>query len=455
MTESALAVESRSIDFVPLSERYGTPQRLFTIWFSSNMTILGVGVGTLGVAAGLSFWSALGAIAIGNAIGTVFMAAHSAQGPQLGIPQMIQSRAQFGVRGAGVPLIAVVLTYLLYCAANAVLIRSLIQSLLPVGDVAALFAFALITLVVAYAGYELIHRLGVVMTVLSTALFLTAAALLFHAHGLNAAPSTASAGSSHAGLLMMTQAAAWGLSYGPYVADYSRYLPPQTPPARTFWYTASSCWISSTLVMAFGAYLGVTLPQLATSPGDAISSVFAHGRPLVNLLIIGGVIQGNVMNLYSAYMSAITIVSGIHGMPHVPKRQKLLVMSLLIVTATIIAAVARQNFDAYFGDMLSAMIYMLMPWSAINLADYYFVRKGQYNIADMFRLDGEYGAYRWRTIGIYVIGILIQIPFMSLSFYKGPIALWLGSDFGWLPGLLVPALLYVAGNRRRPSELRV
>ena len=49
-----LKIESHSIDFIPLAERYGTPRRLFTIWFSANMTILGVALGTLGIEAGLS-----------------------------------------------------------------------------------------------------------------------------------------------------------------------------------------------------------------------------------------------------------------------------------------------------------------------------------------------------------------------------------------------------------------
>jgi purine-cytosine permease-like protein len=39
------------------------------------------------------------------------MAGHSAQGPKLGIPQMIQSRAQFGYLGASVPLVVVMLMY--------------------------------------------------------------------------------------------------------------------------------------------------------------------------------------------------------------------------------------------------------------------------------------------------------------------------------------------------------
>jgi NCS1 family nucleobase:cation symporter-1 len=42
------------------------------------------------------FWSVL-AIVVGVLVGTLFMAFHSAQGPQLGLPQMIQSRRQFGV----------------------------------------------------------------------------------------------------------------------------------------------------------------------------------------------------------------------------------------------------------------------------------------------------------------------------------------------------------------------
>jgi hypothetical protein len=39
--DRAFSVETHSIDCVPLAERYGTPRRLFTIWFSANMTILG------------------------------------------------------------------------------------------------------------------------------------------------------------------------------------------------------------------------------------------------------------------------------------------------------------------------------------------------------------------------------------------------------------------------------
>jgi len=44
-------VEKRSIEFIPTSERYGTPARLFSIWFSSNMQVTALIIGALGVLA--------------------------------------------------------------------------------------------------------------------------------------------------------------------------------------------------------------------------------------------------------------------------------------------------------------------------------------------------------------------------------------------------------------------
>lgn len=442
--QGIVAVESHTIDFVPLSERYGTPRRLFTIWFSANMTILGVALGALGIVAGLSLWWAVVAVAAGNAVGTIFMAAHSAQGPQLGIPQMIQSRAQFGVRGAGIPLTVVVLTYLLYCAANGVLIQGPIKSLAPVGGHSALLLFAAATLLVAFVGYELIHRMAAILTVVSAALFLTAFCLLMMRHAGRAPPVPGlSIHFTYAALILtMTQSAAWALSYGPYVADYSRYLPPTVPAYKTFWYTALGCWLGSTIIMAFGAYLASLDPNFAKDPGNTIAGVFGPARPIVLLLLIIGVVQGNVMNLYSAYMSVVTIISGLRGIRAISKTRKLIVMTLLMSIATVVSMLAQENFDAYFADMLNALVYLLVPWSAINLADYYFIHKGLYSIPDMFRVEGKYGAYRWKTIGVYVIGVAIQQPFMWLSFYKGPIAQWVGADIAWIPGLLVSGILH-------------
>jgi len=447
---STLRVESHSIDFVPLSERYGTPARLFTIWVSINVSIVGAAVGTLGPPAGLSLkWVILGVV-IGNVLGTLIMAAHSAQGPSLGIPQMIQSRAQFGVYGAGLPLVAVVVTYTLYTAADGLLVEGSMTALLPMSNSAALCIFAVLTLVIAYIGYELIHRMGAVLALTSVLLFAAAAYLYFRGGAVNPPPPAAAPHFSRTALLVMiTQAAAWTLSYGPYVADYSRYLPATVSAWKTFWFTALGCFLGATFVMSYGAYIASIAPELGADPGLATSRVFQGGRALAQMLVILGVLQGNVMNLYSAYMSSVTIYSGVKSMRRVTRLSKLVVMAVLIAAATAISIRYQNDFQTYFSDILSVMIYLLVPWSAINLSDYYLVRHGHYVIEDMFRADGQYRGVRWDTIGLYLLGIACQIPFMKLSSYVGIAAGWLGADFAWLPGLVIPAVLYVVRERRR------
>lgn len=94
-------VEQHSIRPIPDGERRGSAKGLFGFWFSVNLTPLTVVVGALGTTTlGLSFWIAGLAMVIGNLVGGVFMALHASQGPTLGVPQMLQSRAQFGAKGA-------------------------------------------------------------------------------------------------------------------------------------------------------------------------------------------------------------------------------------------------------------------------------------------------------------------------------------------------------------------
>ena len=96
----AVQMERRTIDVIPDAERHGTPRDQFTLWFGANMQITAIVDGALAVVFGAdALWAIIGLL-IGNICGGVVMALHSAQGPRMGIPQMISSRAQFGVLGA-------------------------------------------------------------------------------------------------------------------------------------------------------------------------------------------------------------------------------------------------------------------------------------------------------------------------------------------------------------------
>jgi len=448
---AASFVEHTGIEFISLDRRYGTPWRLFTIWFGGSLSLLCVSVGTLGVLAGLPLAWTVCALSVGNAIGTVFMAAHSAQGPRLGIPQMIQSRAQFGVIGAGLPLLAVIAATTLYSAADGILTRGLVRMILPVGDNLAIILFGALTLFVAFVGYELIHRIAMALSVLSALMFVATALILIS----RSTHSSVSLAVIHPHfevgtfILVVTQGAAWSLSSAPYVADYSRYLPADVSAWTTFWYTGAGNFLGSVLPQALGAYLASTRPEFLEDIGASIAGLFGQGQYLVALLIIVNLLQVNVMNLYSAYMSSTTTVTGLRGMNSVSLKFKFFVMSILMGAATFLAIATKGNFSALFSDFLVMLVYALIPWSAINLADYYLVCKGQYSIEHMFLKDGAYGLYRWKTLSVYLISILIEVPFMRLSFFVGSVADRIGADIAWLPGLVVPAVLYTLLESRR------
>ncbi|MDT8821856.1 cytosine permease, partial [Klebsiella pneumoniae] len=104
--------ERRSIDYIPESERHGHPFSQFTLWFGGNLQITAIVTGALAVVLGGDVvWSLVGLL-VGQMLGAAVMSLHALQGPRLGLPQMILSRAQFGVFGAVVPLVLVCVMYI-------------------------------------------------------------------------------------------------------------------------------------------------------------------------------------------------------------------------------------------------------------------------------------------------------------------------------------------------------
>ena len=92
-------IEKHTIGYVPENERHGKVRDLFTLWFGGNIAPLPIVTGALGVQIyHLNLMWGIVAIIVGQALGGILMALHSAQGPQMGIPQMIQSRT---ARGSG------------------------------------------------------------------------------------------------------------------------------------------------------------------------------------------------------------------------------------------------------------------------------------------------------------------------------------------------------------------
>src|ERR1700721_3334677 len=149
-------IEKRSIDYVPIAERHGKVWHLWPVWFSGDAHLATVATGVVGVAlGGHLLWMAL-AVLSGCAFGPFFMAFHSTQGPQLGLPQMIQSRPQFGYVGALLVWVVALIAYIGFNAFNQILAAQTVHALYGGDPTLIMLVFTLLSVSLAVIGYDLI-----------------------------------------------------------------------------------------------------------------------------------------------------------------------------------------------------------------------------------------------------------------------------------------------------------
>ncbi|OKH97666.1 sulfonate ABC transporter substrate-binding protein [Streptomyces sp. CB02923] len=452
----AAVVEQRSIDVVPDDERHGRPVSQFTLWLGANLQITAVVTGALAVVFGANaFWSLIGLL-LGNLLGGAVMALHSAQGPRLGLPQMISSRAQFGVRGAAVPLALVIVMYIGFFASGTVLAGQAVGQLTHLGDATGIVVFAAITAVAAAVGYRLIHVLGRVASIVCALTFLYLGARLLERVDLAVLLHDRSF-SFPLFLLAVSLSASWQLAFGPYVADYSRYLPRHTSTRATFWWTLSGSVLGSQWSMTFGALAAAAAP--AAFVGHEVSYVVSLGgtgliASALYFVIALGKLTINVLNTYGGFMSLVTGVSGFRTRNTLTPRGRAAYITGIMLAGTAVALLGKDSFLTSFKDFLLFLLTFFTPWSAINLVDYYLISKERYDIPALSDPAGRYGAWNGRALAVYAAGVLAQFPFLATHFYTGPLVSPLGgADISWLVGLAVPAALYWTVTRRDTGRI--
>jgi NCS1 family nucleobase:cation symporter-1 len=449
---SGSRIEKRSIDYVPLAERHGKVWHLWPVWFSGDAHLATLAVGILGITLGGNLlWTAIAVIA-GCALGTFFMAFHSTQGPRLGLPQMIQSRPQFGYTGAllvwGVALVA----FVGFNAFNQVLAAQTMHQLF--GSVSAtsptvIILFAVVALCLAVVGYDTIHLAQrgfayLMIAILSVftigGLFLIRfPAAQWDPAGFRAVPFLAE----------LFAAASYQLSWSIYVSDYSRYLPRDVGARASFWWTYLGAFIGGAWMMLVGTVAAAAAPKLDVAAALQLSADSVIPG-LGKVLLIGallGLVTISSLNFYGASLTLLSVADTCKPLEcTVAKR----VASLLAaaVVATGLALNASGDFVTQFGDLLSVLLYLFTPWTAINLVDFYVVRKGHYSIREIFNPRGMYGNWNWRGLLAYGMGFVAMIPFFSTGLYTGSVARALGgADIAMLVGLPVAAGVYLLACR--------
>ncbi|MNG04962.1 Permease for cytosine/purine, uracil, thiamine, allantoin [compost metagenome] len=182
------------------------------------------------------------------------------------------------------------------------------------------------------------------------------------------------------------------------------------------------------------------------------------------LVSVAGFLPVIALNTYSAMLTLLTGIDSFRRISPTPRARVLAIVAITLVLLACVLSI-RGNGIAILNTFLVLMLYFLVPWTAVNLVDYFFVRKGRYAIPHFFTPKGLYGAWQVRGILAYLVGFVSMIPFFFIfdaaagkEVFVGPMARLLdGVDIAWLVGLLVSGLTYFILSRSLDldSERRV
>ena len=445
-------IEKHTIYQIPLDQRHGKARHLFTLWLGANINVLTVVTGALATTLfGQSFLAGSIAIVVGNLVGTIFMALHAAQGPRLGVPQMVQSRGQFGARGAAFVVALVVFMYTGYAATALVTGGQSLHAILPgVGEPWCIGLIGLISLAAAIFGHDLIHVSTRLMTYVAGGAVVLCYVCVLIIHPLPPTYFT-QGGFSPVGFFgMISIGAFWQLGYAPYVSDYSRYLPPDTGPRQAFWACYWGSVIGAVLPMILGALIGPAV--VGGDVVDAISRLTGRASTVIVLLFAPGVAVAGAICLYGGSLAVITFIQTFATGWRASARARVLIATIIFIAALLIGLVGATNFLPLYGRFNEVLLYVMVPWTAVNLVDYYLIRHGDYDVPSFFAANGGiYGRYNIAALVCYVLGILVQVPFIASNVYTGPIARAMGGiDFSWIVGVIVVSVVYYFAVRSRP-----
>jgi nucleobase:cation symporter-1, NCS1 family len=233
------------------------------------------------------------------------------------------------------------------------------------------------------------------------------------------------------------------LSFGPFVSDYTRYLPAATNGRRLFWAIWSGNVAATFISCAIGAYLAALLPSLG--PVAAIGKVSGSWALVVMALSL---VNAGTFNAYTGAFQVLAFANMWRRFTSTSPMVRLVPFFLVMAAGTGIGLLGYRSFVANLSSFLDVLLVVFIPWSAVNLADYFIVRRARYDVGAFFAPGGAYGNVSGRGLAAYVAGLAAELPFVSQPGYTGPLVHVLGgADISWLVGWLVAAEAYLLLHR--------
>ena len=460
---------SKDLAPIPLSKRTWTTWNYAALWISMSLCIPTYTMASSMINKGMNWWQAILTIFIGNAIVLVPMLLNGHAGAKYGIPFPVFARASFGTKGANIPamLRAVVACgwfgiqtwiggaslYNLIRAWNPSLEEINVTGLFPQALPLLCFAFFwLLNMFIVYKGVESIKKL-----LIFKAFFLPFAAIALFcwavvmAKGLGPILETPSKFQDSASFFnfffpALTAVVGFWATLSLNIPDFTRYAKSQQAQLKG---QAIGLPTSMTLFAFVGVVVTSASAIIYGSPEwdpVKLASKF-DSKLMVSFAMIGIIISTLATNI------AANIVSPANDFANLsPKKINFKTGGYItgIIGVLIFPWKLMADPDGYIFTWLIAYSGLLGPIGGILIADYYFIRKQELVVEDLYNDKGIYSfknGFNSAAIIALLIGIAPNVPGFLVAIKvmdAGTVATWIVDlyHYAWFVGFGVSAVVY-------------
>lgn len=453
------------------SERTASIWDIGMIWAGSQMMASTWAVGALSVAVfGLDLKGAVLAIIFGNIIGGLMIGTTSVMGRH-GAPQMLLTRYGLGIKGASITSFFNFISTMGWFAANTMLATLACYQIIKLLGIPTPFLIKAIILLLIISlqlifgltNFKLMKKIEAILVIpMSILIVIMTFIAMKDINWATSATGAASGSTFNYWSMWISASGAVGISFlgswSPYASDFSRYFKFKNKKDNSLIF-----WVPAVV----GAFIGIWLETIGAvfstkfqgvDPALHIAkSVPAFALPAL-LIVLAGLFSANVLNLVNGGLSAKVIWK--KG-TRVEWTAGIALIGFFLTGYSIFVS----DIASVFHTFLISLLIWQAPWFAIVAVDYYIIRKGDYKIEDLYRLNNIIPNFNKIGITAYSIGFISAavtsctgnatlfgiIPLYSPIMVK----YFNGMDISFFVGFIVTAALYYIMNKNSRENVEI
>ncbi len=192
---------------------------------------------------------------------------------------------------------------------------------------------------------------------------------------------------------------------------------------ESFWWTYLGAFIGGAWMMLVGTVAAAAAPEARRGRRHGVRGRSGLSGPRQGAAWrrrCSGLVAVSTLNFYGASLTLLSVADTLQAAEEHRGQARREPRWSPILRARRLRSAPPSSFGSRFGDLLAVLLYLFTPWTAINLVDFYVVRKGHYSIREIFNPNGMYGRWNWRGLVAYFVGFLVMMPFFSTEAWTGP-----------------------------------